>query len=76
VTSRERIISAMRHSKSDRVPINLGGMRSTGIHAAAYRRVCDFLGFIELSVKVFDVHQMLAHVDECVRKEIHSDVIE
>ena len=76
VTSRERIVSAMRHSESDRVPIDLGGMRSTGIHAIAYRRLCDLLGFSELSVKVYDVHQMLAHVDECVRKEIHSDVIE
>jgi uroporphyrinogen decarboxylase len=51
-------------------------MRSTGIHAKAYRRFVDYLGYRDLPVKVFDVHQMLAFVDDEIRREVHSDAIE
>lgn len=76
MTSRERILTALDHNEPDRVPIDLGGMRSTGIHAKAYRRFVDYLGYRDLPVKVFDVHQMLASVDDEIRREVHSDAIE
>ncbi|AFK05814.1 uroporphyrinogen-III decarboxylase [Mesotoga prima MesG1.Ag.4.2] len=76
MTSRERILTALDHNEPDRVPIDLGGMRSTGIHAKAYRRFVDYLGYRDLPVKVFDVHQMLAFVDDEIRREVHSDAIE
>ncbi len=50
-------------------------MGSTGIHAKAYKLV-DYLGYCDLSVRVFDIHQMLAFIDEEIRREVHSDVIE
>jgi len=36
MTSRERVLTALRHEEPDRVPIDLGGMLSTGIMAMAY----------------------------------------
>ncbi|HPE54064.1 MAG TPA: uroporphyrinogen decarboxylase family protein, partial [Mesotoga prima] len=65
-----------KHCEPDRVPIDLGGMRSTGIHVKAYRKLADYLGYWDLPVRVFDVHQMLAFVDEEIRREVHSDAIE
>lgn len=38
MTSRERILTALNHKEADRIPIDLGGMRSTGIHAIAYKK--------------------------------------
>lgn len=76
MTSRDRVLKTLKHCEPDRVPIDLGGMRSTGIHAKAYRRFVDYLGYRDLPVKVFDVHQMLAFVDEEIRREVHSDAIE
>ena len=51
-------------------------MRPTGIHVKAYRKLADYLGYWDLPVRVFDVHQMLAFVDEEIRREVHSDAIE
>ena len=76
MTSRDRVLKTLKHCEPDRVPIDLGGMRSTGIHAKAYRRFVDYLGYRDLPVKVFDVHQMLAFVDDEIRREVHSDAIE
>lgn len=76
MTSRERIVEAMNHREADRVPIDLGGMRSTGIHAIAYRKLKDHLAVTDRSVRIYDVFQQLALVEESVRERVHSDVVE
>ena len=76
MTSRDRVLKTLKHREPDRIPIDLGGMRSTGIHAKAYKKLVDYLGYCDLSVRVFDIHQMLAFIDEEIRREVHSDVIE
>ncbi|MDD4479138.1 MAG: uroporphyrinogen decarboxylase family protein [Mesotoga sp.] len=76
MTSRERIIEALNHREADRVPVDLGGMRSTGIHAMAYRRLKEYMGLPDRPVKIFDVFQQLALVEEEVRRRVHSDVVE
>ena len=76
MTSRDRVLKTLKHREPDRIPIDLGGIRSTGIHVRAYRKLADYLGHCDLPVRVFDVHQMLAFIDEEIRREVHSDVIE
>jgi uroporphyrinogen decarboxylase len=44
MTSRERVLTALRHREPDRVPIDLGG-GTTGIEVEAYDRVKTLLGF-------------------------------
>jgi len=44
VTRRECILAAIAHKESDRIPVDLGGMRSTGITAIAYGRLKRHLG--------------------------------
>lgn len=60
MTSRERIRAAIAHREPDRVPIDCGAMRSTGIQAIAYHRLREHLGRSGGPVKVFDVIQQLA----------------
>ncbi len=76
MTSRERVLSALNHREGDRIPIDLGGMRSTGIHAIAYRKLKEYLKAPDRSVRVFDVFQQLALVENGVRERVHSDVVE
>ena len=38
MTSRERVMIALNHSEPDKIPIDIGGMGSTGIMAIAYKR--------------------------------------
>jgi len=44
MTRRERVLAALDHKVPDRVPVDLGAMRSTGITAAAYGRLKKHLG--------------------------------
>ena len=73
MNSRERVLTALQHQEPDRVPIDLGGMRSTGITAIAYNRLLDHLG-IEGMAKVADTGQQLANIEEPIRKRFHVDV--
>jgi len=76
MTSRERILLTLKHEEPDRVPIDLGGMRSSGIHAIAYNKLKRYLNCEDKSVKIFDLGQQLAVVDDEIRERVTSDVIE
>src|SRR4030042_1839622 len=39
MTRRERVLAAIAHEETDRIPVDLGGMRSTGLTAIAYGRL-------------------------------------
>jgi len=74
MNSRERVLAALRHEEPDRVPIDLGGMASTGIHAVAYNRLKRHLG-LNGTTQVFDITQHLAEVKEPVRSRLGVDVV-
>jgi len=76
MTSRERILLTLKHKEPDRVPIDLGGMRSSGIHAIAYNKLKRYLNCEDKSVKIFDLGQQLAVVDDEIRERVTSDVVE
>jgi len=76
MTSRERILLTLKHKEPDRLPIDLGGMRSSGIHAIAYNKLKRYLNCEDKSVKIFDLGQQLAVVDDEIRKRVTSDVAE
>lgn len=75
MTPRERILTAIKHKEPDKIPWDLGGMRSTGIMAIAYVKLRRALGLPLEEIKVYDVGQQLAWVDEDVRRILGLDVI-
>ncbi|MHC4229553.1 MAG: uroporphyrinogen decarboxylase family protein, partial [Planctomycetota bacterium] len=76
ITSRERILAALNHRETDRVPVDLSGHRSSGIAAIAYPRLRKYLGLPPKPVRVYDVIQQLAVVDEDVLDRFGVDAIE
>ncbi len=72
---RERVVAAIRHQPVDRLPVDLGGMRSTGIMAIAYQRLKQYLGIQEGDIFVFDTGQQLAYVEEPIRERFGCDVV-
>jgi uroporphyrinogen decarboxylase len=72
---RQRVVAAFRHQPVDRLPIDLGGMRSTGIMAIAYNRLKKHLGISEGELLVFDTGQQLAFVEEPLRQMFGLDVV-
>jgi hypothetical protein len=74
VTSRERVQLALEHREPDRVPIDLGSSLVTGIQASAYAGLKKALGLTEGEVRVYEPFQMLAEVEEPVRRALNVDV--
>jgi len=74
LTSRERVRMALNHQEPDRVPVDIGASRVTGISAIAYRNLLDYLGLFE-NVRVYDVKQQLADPSLAVVERLGADVL-
>jgi uroporphyrinogen decarboxylase len=76
MNSRQRVMTAVNHKQPDRTPIDLGGHRSSGIMAIAYKKLKDYLGITSGDVYVYDVIQQLAIIEPEVLDRFGVDTIE
>jgi uroporphyrinogen decarboxylase len=76
MTKRERVLRAIQHREPDKVPVDLGAMRSTGITAVAYSRLKNFLGMLSGRTYVYDVVQQLAQPEQKILDFAESDVVD
>ena len=76
MNSRERVLAALERREPDRIPVDFGGHRSSGITAIAYARLRRHLGLEERPVRVYDMVQQLAIVDDDVLSRFGGDTIE
>ena len=76
MTSRERVLSALNHVEPDRVPIDFGGHRSSGIMAQAYVRLREVLGLPPSDIYVYDFIQQLAVIEDDVLDLFGVDVVD
>lgn len=70
------MLSALNHREPDRVPIDLSGHRSSGVSAIAYAKLRKHLGLPKKAIKIYDMVQQLAIVDEDVLNLFSTDTIE
>jgi uroporphyrinogen decarboxylase len=75
-TSRERVLDALNHRQTEKVAIDFGGHRSSCIAAMAYPKLRRALNLPECPVRVYDVIQQLAIVDDDVLERFQIDVTE
>jgi uroporphyrinogen decarboxylase len=75
MNQRERVMAAVRHREPDRVPLDLGGTRSTGIMAAAYPRLKQGLSISGGETCLMDPLLQLAYVEEPVRQALGCDAV-
>lgn len=76
MNSRERILAAINHRPVDRVPIDFGGTRQSGISAWAYQRLRARLGLdSERLPRIFDTYQMLAEIEQEVAQRFGADCV-
>lgn len=76
MTSRERVRVAINHREPDRVPIDIGGTKVTGVHVDEYIKIGRHLGLDVEPPKCYDQFQMLARMEEPILKWLHSDVMQ
>lgn len=74
-TSRERVIEAICHRTPDRVPVDLGSTVVSGISATAYFKLRGALGLPERPVKILEMLQFVARVEDDVRETLGVDTV-
>ncbi|HEY3324597.1 MAG TPA: uroporphyrinogen decarboxylase family protein [Planctomycetota bacterium] len=74
MTPRQRVLKAVNHEVPDRVPIDLAGMKASGIAVCAYEKMKRQLG-IATPTRVLDPRFMISVVEDAVLKRLHADVV-
>ena len=74
-TSRDRLLAAVRHQEADRIPIDLGAMRSSGIHAIAYNRLKAHLHMAGGQTQMYDIMQQLAQPEMSIVARFGLDAL-
>ena len=64
MTSRQRVLTALRHEQPDRVPLDIGSLESSGISALAYNRLREHLGLGQGQTQVFEPYQQVAKIED------------
>jgi uroporphyrinogen decarboxylase len=76
MTRRERVISALNHKEPDKVPVDCGAMRSTGIMGVAYNRLKKHLGIEGRGTKIHDMIQQLCLPESWYLDMFQVDVVD
>jgi hypothetical protein len=74
MTSRERVRRAVCFQEPDRVPIDLGGLKASGISVLTYDLLKKRLG-LRSPTRVLDARFMIAVVEEEILSRFHVDVL-
>ena len=74
MNSRERVLKAVNFENPDRVPIDLGGIRASGINAVVYDKLKKRMG-IQTPTRIHDSMQILAELEMEVVERLHVDVL-
>jgi len=77
MNSRQRVRKILEHKTADRMPIDLGSMRSSGISAIAYNNLKDKLKLNNSRLaRMYDFIQQLAYPEPEVMEKFNIDVID
>ena len=76
MSSRQRVLDTLNHIQPDRVPIDFSGHRSSGMNPSTYRKLRQYAGLPERPIKVYDMVQQLAVIDEDALDLFEVDTIE
>ncbi len=76
MTPRQRVLTATNHKEPDRVPLDQGSMRSTGIMAIAYNGLKSHLGITAGCTLLYDLIQQLAQPEQWYLDRFHIDAID
>ena len=72
---RDRVLHALQHKESDRVPIDFGGTTDSTISALGYQALRSQLGLQPSVTRVADIYQYTAVVEEDMRLALDVDTM-
>lgn len=69
MTHRDRLLAALEHKKTDRVPYDLGSSNVSTIHKRAYENLIEQLGIEDKEIRMMDkAQQLVIPCEELLRK--------
>jgi hypothetical protein len=74
MTSKERIVAALKHQQPDRIPVDFGGTAVTGIHVKIVAGLREHYGLVRQPVKAHEPYQMLGYIEEDLKQALGIDV--
>ncbi len=76
MNSRERILEALSHKVTDKLPVDFGSSLTTGIHVSQVYKIRQYYGLDEpgTPVKIIDPYQMLGEIKDDLKDIIGIDV--
>jgi uroporphyrinogen decarboxylase len=75
MTSKERVLKAVQHKTTDKIPVDMGGSVQSTIHAYAYAELKKALGIASGSVEIMDTFILAAKVEDPVREALQIDTV-
>jgi hypothetical protein len=76
MNSRKRVEKALRHEKTDRVPIDFGSTSVTGISASIVYKLREYFCLDNsIPVKIIEPYQMLGEITEDLREKLGADCV-
>ena len=75
MNSRQRVIAAIEHRETDRVPVDIGGSIMSGIMAQPLTALRRHLGLEDRPVKVYEIFQMLGEMEPDIIECLGIDVL-
>lgn len=74
MTSKQRLVAALHHQSSDKIPVDFGGSAVTGIHYTCVAALREYYGLEKRPVKVHEPYQMLGLIEEDLMQAMGIDV--
>jgi hypothetical protein len=74
MTSKERLVAALHHQSSDKIPVDFGGSAVTGVHYTCVAALREYYGLEKRLVKVHEPYQMLGLIEEDLIQAMGIDV--
>ena len=74
MNSRKRLLAALDHRETDRIPIDLGSTVITSIHKKVYMELMAYLGMPPEEVQMCDIVQQVACVNEALLERFGVDL--
>lgn len=73
MTSRERVLKALNHQVTDRIPIDFGGTANTSIVKEGYDRLTKYIGLEQGNIEFIDTMMRSVRVAEEVQEYFETD---
>ena len=75
MTSKQRVLKAINHEPTDKIPVDLGGSVQSTIHAYAYADLKKALGIESGHLEISGTFIFAAKVEDAVRDALQIDTV-